>query len=275
MNFGEPFGYPLNGIKKLVLGGLMMFPGVYLLLIPAIIAGGYLIRVAGDTVSGKNELPEFDNWGNLFVKGIGSILISIIYGLLMIILLLPAILCFIFAFPTPSYYSYSYPSYSYSPNMALIILAIIFFIIAFILLIVLSIMNIMACVRYGEKENVGAAFESTEIYRNFRANTGNYIIGIILCFVVSMVVEVLMYLVLIPILVGAAVGGVIGTIVGIIIALPIIGILYFYFYLFLIRMFAQIYKESKVKLGESDESTLSQPETARSGLSKSSEWEKL
>ncbi len=271
MDFGEPFKYPLKDLKKLLIGGLMILPGMFLLLIPAIIAGGYLIRVTGDTVRGKNELPEFDNWGNLFIKGLSSILISIVYVLLMIILLLPAILCFVFAFPTPSYYIYSY-----GPNIVLILLAIIFFIIALIPLIVLSLMNLIAYARYGEKENVGAAFEFREIYRNFRANTGNYIIGYILYFGVSIVVEILMYIALIPLLVGAAVGGVLGAIiVGIIIVLPIIGILYFYLCLFLVRMFAQIYKESKVKLGESDERTFSQQETAQSSLSRSNEWEEL
>lgn len=115
MDFGEPLGYPLKDIKKLVLGGLMILPGMFLLLIPLIMASGYIIRVAGDTVRGKNEFPEFDRWWALFIKGLGSVLIGIIYLLIVIILFLPAILCFVIG--------------GGSHNTAIMILGIIFLII--------------------------------------------------------------------------------------------------------------------------------------------------
>lgn len=257
MDFAEPLSYPLKDLKKLVIGGLMVFPGMLLLLIPLIMSWGYMIKVAGDTVKGKNELPEFNDWGYFLTKGLGTILIYTLYGLFAIIITLPAtILYFMFIFSL--FGGYYTQGYSYTPDTTLMILAMIFYIIAFIPLIVLSIMEMIACVRYGEKGNVGVAFEFRKIYRKFKTNLANYIIGFLVLFGFLLVIYIVMIIAMI-------------TIVGIL----FIGIILFYVIMVQIRMFAQIYKESKVKLDESGESTLSRQETAQSGLSRGDEWKEL
>ncbi|CEG14031.1 conserved membrane hypothetical protein [groundwater metagenome] len=258
MDFVEPLVYPLKDIKKLVLGGLMILPGMFLLLIPLIIASGYSIRVAGDTVRGKNDLPEFDRWWALFIKGLGSVLIYIVYFLLFIIILfLPAILYFVIG--------------GVSHNTAL--MGIIFLIIMIVLAIVLAIIGpIIACVKYGEEENIGAAFKFNEIYRNLRANVGNYIIGTL--------IYVVLYILILVCTVFLGITGSYFLPSGIIFIFPIAGIMSFYFSLITMRMYAGIYKESKGKLGKS---TL-QPETAhpvhteyqgKNGLGNRDEWEEL
>jgi len=66
MDFTEPFSYPLKDLKKLVIGGLVVFPGMFLLLIPLIMAYGYMIKAAGDTVRGKKNFP-ISMIGNIFL----------------------------------------------------------------------------------------------------------------------------------------------------------------------------------------------------------------
>ncbi len=265
MDFIEPLKYPLKDIKKLVVGGLMVLPGIFLLLIPFIIASGYFIRVAESTIKGQNEPPEFDNWKNLFVKGLGFILICIVYTIIFYLVLLLALLPAIFFSSVSTYTSYGYSSLDTLANM----MAIIFFFIALIPLIISLIMNIIALVKYGENGSVGEGFKFMEIWRNFRKNLGNYSMGYILFFGVYLVLAILysMFFMLISsVFVGAEIiGGDLGAIVEIIIVLLILGILgiiCFYLYLFLMRMFAQIYKESKLKLGEDSRNIPSQPETA-------------
>lgn len=258
MDFVEPLVYPLKDIKKLVLGGLMILPGMFLLLIPLIMESGYIIRVAGDTIRGKNDLPEFDRWWALFIKGLGSVLIDIVYLLMVIVLFLPAILCFVIG--------------GGSYNTAIMVFSIIFLIIMIVPAIVLAIMELIAYAKYGEKENIVAAFKFNEIYRNLRANVGNYIIGTL--------IYVVLYILILVCTVFLGITGSYFLPSGIIFIFPIAGIMSFYFSLITMRMYAGIYKESKGKLGKS---TL-QPETAhpvhteyqgKNGLGNRDEWEEL
>ncbi|WP_243637752.1 DUF4013 domain-containing protein [Natrarchaeobius oligotrophus] len=55
--------------------GLLSF-----LLIPAFFVAGYLVRVLETTVDGADEPPEFEEWGDLFVKGLVATVISIVYS---------------------------------------------------------------------------------------------------------------------------------------------------------------------------------------------------
>ena len=216
MDFMETLSYPLKDIKKLVIGGLLVFPGMILLLIPAIIALGYVIKAAGDTVRGKNELPEFDNWGYFLMKGLGYFLINISYVLIACILFVPAIILFIAG----------------GENTALVLAGILLAVVAIVPAFILLIMAYIALVRYGEKENIGEAFAFGEIFRNLKANLGEYIVGFIFIIAVSIGLGILQAILQI-------------TIIGII----FLGVIYFYSYLFYMRVFAQIYRETKEKIG--------------------------
>ena len=215
MDFVEPITYPLKDLKKLIIGGLLIFPGIILLLIPYLMAIGYSIKVAGETVRGKDELPEYDDWNYFLMKGLGYIGIDIVYGIIMIVAFIPAMILFI-------------AGTAGEENTVLIILAVILGIIALILTLIISFLEMIALVRYGEKENIGAAFAFGEIFKNLKANLKNYIIG----FIILLVLFVVLYIVMVVAMM---------TVVGIL----FIGIILFYIILVEFRMFAQIYKESK------------------------------
>ncbi len=223
MDFMEPISYPLKDLKKLIIGGLLVFPGMILLLIPLLIAIGYSIKVAGDTVRGRDELPEFDDWGYFLMKGLGYALVVIVYTIIIyIIIAIPFLLLYLGGVFTTGASSAS----------IFWIVGLVLLTLASILVIMLMLMECMALVRYGEKENVGAAFAFGEIFRNFKANLGNYIVG----FIILIALYIAVYIVVVIAMF---------TLIGII----FMGIILFYYILVEMRMFAQIYKESKMKLG--------------------------
>jgi len=220
VDFAEPIKYPFKDLKKLLIGGLLNFPGMILLLIPAIIATGYTIKAARDTVRGGDELPEFDNWSYFLIKGFGYFVINIAYMIILYATFIPAIALYFIGG---------------SENVVFMILSTILGIAALIFAIILCFMAYIAFVRYGEKENIGAAFEFVKIFRNFKANAVNYIIGMI---------------VMIALLVGISIVTFIATVT--IVGILFMGVIAFYWQLVWMRMFAQIYKESKEKLGEAE-----------------------
>jgi hypothetical protein len=79
--------YPLEIKKYLVL--LLLFSTSFLI-IPGIMACGYLFRIINYTIHGYEEHPDFKNWKNLLADGLkflGLVLIFgiVFYGLLWII----------------------------------------------------------------------------------------------------------------------------------------------------------------------------------------------
>ena len=72
--------YPMakdDWIKTLVIGGVLVL--FSFLIIPAIAAYGYLITAIRDSLEGKPEPPEFEDWGALLRKGVLGWVIGIVY----------------------------------------------------------------------------------------------------------------------------------------------------------------------------------------------------
>ncbi|MFP8889000.1 DUF4013 domain-containing protein [Natrialbaceae archaeon A-CW2] len=77
----DGLSYPARGdwIGRILIGTVLGF--LSFLLIPAFLVGGYLMRVLEKTVAGDDEPPEFDDWGDLLVKGIVASIIGFVYAL--------------------------------------------------------------------------------------------------------------------------------------------------------------------------------------------------
>ena len=117
MDFGEivsnAFKYPSTGlIKVLILGIIMIIP------IVNFIGWGYLLRIMKATFTGFNELPDFDQVGDLFIDGLKILVIFLIAAVPVIIVYLIIIFSAIAAT-----YNYIY-----------LVIAIIFYAIMFLLL---------------------------------------------------------------------------------------------------------------------------------------------
>lgn len=76
------FKYPFQGDgdkKRLALGGLLFLGSA--LVFPMILLYGYLTRVVRHVVLEEPEMPEFDNWGGMFVTGIQALVVLVAYPL--------------------------------------------------------------------------------------------------------------------------------------------------------------------------------------------------
>ena len=83
MNFSDVFvdslRYPFTDIKKLLT--LLLFFLGSVVIIPGIMANGYLLRIIEHTFKGSNELPDFDNKNELLGKGLELIVVNLIYSI--------------------------------------------------------------------------------------------------------------------------------------------------------------------------------------------------
>ena len=74
MEFSTALKRPFSDLKTFIIGSALS-----ILPIINFFAFGYILEAAKLTLKKKNTLPEWNNWGNLFVKGLLSVLIGFIY----------------------------------------------------------------------------------------------------------------------------------------------------------------------------------------------------
>lgn len=83
MDFTNAIKRPFSDFKKLLIGFLLA-------IIPIVnfFVGGYLLECARLTFKKKNNLPEWTKWGDLFIHGLLTVLIALIYLIPVIVLVL-------------------------------------------------------------------------------------------------------------------------------------------------------------------------------------------
>ncbi|HIH61330.1 MAG TPA: DUF4013 domain-containing protein [Methanobacteriales archaeon] len=87
--------YPISDWKKLLTLGVLLL--LSFLLIPVFLAIGYAFRTLKTTIAGFDELPEFDEWGEMFIDGVKVFVVTIAY------MIIPLIIIFASIFFTGSY----------------------------------------------------------------------------------------------------------------------------------------------------------------------------
>ncbi|MFW6458865.1 MAG: DUF4013 domain-containing protein [Halodesulfurarchaeum sp.] len=82
----DGLSYPARGdwIGRIIIGGVLGFAGF--LVIPLFALGGYLFRVMEGTIEGKDVPPEFTDWGDLIVGGIGVAVVGVVYSFVPLLL---------------------------------------------------------------------------------------------------------------------------------------------------------------------------------------------
>lgn len=86
MNITEMFSdsyisYPFSNSKRILGLGLLFCFGIFLI-VPAVFAGGYLMRIIENTIEGNYELPPFENWKGMFIDGLKVATVVIFFMLL-------------------------------------------------------------------------------------------------------------------------------------------------------------------------------------------------
>ncbi|WP_050032312.1 DUF4013 domain-containing protein [Halorubrum halophilum] len=81
----DGLSYPVRGdwIGRIIIGGILGLFSV--LLLPAFVIVGYLVRVLERTIGGEDVPPEFDEWGDLLMKGVIGTIITIAYMVIPVI----------------------------------------------------------------------------------------------------------------------------------------------------------------------------------------------
>jgi len=183
-NIVESLKYPLNDWTKiLILTIISIIPIVNFM------SGGYYLRIIKSTLAGIDEVPDFDNLGELFIDGIKIIIVGIIYMIVPIILFIIASL---FAAPVTTV-DYS-SAYSYLPFTALSGIALVIWLIGVILAIILGLIYVVAIANMALYDSdLGAAFKFNEIMDRIKAiGIGNYILWyiaiIIAIFIVGLII---------------------------------------------------------------------------------------
>jgi len=78
----EGLSYPTQGDKwigRFIIGAALTF--FSFLILPAVFIFGYFIHILEATIAGKEEPPEWENWGNIFVDGLKGIAVTIVYSI--------------------------------------------------------------------------------------------------------------------------------------------------------------------------------------------------
>lgn len=88
--FGDALTFPLrgdDGLRSVVIGGILSFPPVAVFVVPVVPVLGYFLRAAAAGVDGDSDAPAFDEWEGLFVDGILFVLVAVAYFLFPIVAL--------------------------------------------------------------------------------------------------------------------------------------------------------------------------------------------
>ncbi len=68
-----------NNAAIIITLGIM---GVILFIIAAILVQGYFYRVIKSTLAGLDDLPDFDEWGEMFVSGLKVLVVQVVYNII-------------------------------------------------------------------------------------------------------------------------------------------------------------------------------------------------
>ena len=183
MDIGTAFSKPFSNITNLIIGIILsIIPFINIITIP-----GYMLRIANRTMNKKNELPGFDNFGELVVESIKAIVVIIVY--VIIYAIISAILGFI----------------PYIGGALVVIWSIIFAFIA-----------IAGMMTLAETKSIGAALNIPEVFG--KAKSAKFIVAVIIGAIIAAVIMLIILVIvgaifgasMLPVIMAAAAGGTVG-----------------------------------------------------------------
>ncbi len=165
---------PFQDVKKLLIGAILnIIPIVNL------IASGYIIKAAKGTMKKKNDMPEWEDWGNLFMTGLVVAVIGFIY-------MIPAVGLLVVGVGSAVIGAIAVGGAAAMDMTAVLAGGGITILAGLLLLLVTMLVMPMAIIRYVDKGSFSAAFGFTDILK--KVLTGKYIVAWLLVLVYSVVV---------------------------------------------------------------------------------------
>ncbi len=198
-------------IMKVLIGGI-----IGIIPIVNFISYGYSVKVMKGAIGGNPGMPKWENWGDLFIKGLMAFIIELIYMIIPILVIGISVGGALMALFTGNFEMFA----------AALAGAIGGVLIGLILMLIALLLIPMALAMYVKEDSVGAAFRIGEVISRIKSVIGDYI---------------MVYIILI----------ILGVIIGLLRIIPILGILImvfgsFYIMLIAYNMFGKVYTKSKV-----------------------------
>lgn len=173
----DSLSYPSQDWKKVLILGILFL--ISFLIIPAFLVMGYFFRILKGSIAGFEELPDFEEWGEMFIDGLKLFIVQIVY------FLIPAIVILIGIWASFASISTGYISDPTAFIGIMGVTAIIGIILALILGLVANIAISNMALNNGE---LGAAFRFSEILEQISTiGWGKYIVWYIVMIVIGII----------------------------------------------------------------------------------------
>jgi len=185
MDIGKAFTYMFEEdkwVEKLLIGGLLM-------LVPIVnfFAIGYALRALKNISEGKHPiLPEWDDWGDDWVKGlISSFVVPFIYSLPLMLAAIPFIIVLSATASVGTQYGYG-GNYQTSTGLATVC-RLMFSCLAALWGLLIGIVYPAGTVKYAREGQFANYFQFRELFRFIKDNLADYIVAILISIVASIV----------------------------------------------------------------------------------------
>lgn len=179
-SFEASVRYPMEGddwLKTLAIGGVLFI--FSFLVVPAILVYGYIITAIRDSLEGETEPPSFGDWGGLFMKGLMSLVIGLIYMIVPIVVAAVTVGGSILALATGSNAGQAAGLAGVFGGLGL----------SFVLALVFGYFAVVAIVNFARTGEFGAAFDFTTIRQV--ALDGDYFVAWLLSIVVFVIASII------------------------------------------------------------------------------------
>lgn len=182
-------------IKKAAIYGLVSLLGIFIIPLPLV--GGYSLRLLRGVVrTGEWSLPAWEDLGDMYLDGLGQMVIGIVYALPVYILMCCAVVPFIGA-------PFAMAAMEDAPGLAaggMVLgygLGMIGIGLVSLLGLIISFVLYVAIARYADTGDLGSAFQFGEVWRLLKANIGQFLLAFAVYYGISMglgfVMQILVY----------------------------------------------------------------------------------
>lgn len=185
---------PFTDFNKLSIGIIFLIIP-FINIITSFLVKGYRLEAARTSFNKKFEMPKWENFGNLFVRGLLSFVIAIIYMLPAMILILIAVgkilynIIMQYGFSQGFSLSNSLSDQLIQNNLLQNIAMIPVFIVGVLLALLAAYLGPIAVMKYAEKYKFNSAFKLGEVFK--KAFKGPYFIAILAIILYSIIISLI------------------------------------------------------------------------------------
>jgi len=180
MEIGKALGDSLEYAKEAIWGKWVK----WILLIISMIIFPLILGYTMEIYRGKKPAPELEHWGKLFIDGLKLLVAGLIWAI-------PIIIVAALAIGAPIFAMMGNPSQA--AMMGAFAAMAVGFIIMMIVAFIIGLFSIIGIIRMARTERFGEAFNFSAILAKIRAiGWGNYIIALIVLWIVSFVIAMIL-----------------------------------------------------------------------------------